>query len=86
MIINSMESECSQFPISDYDALEREVASTREHLRTLEPRYAALTEQLDRITAPSQLCNENLSASTAGASSSVISSSRNIRVLGSTMP
>jgi hypothetical protein len=36
--------------MADYDALEREVSSTRERLKLLEPRYAAMTEQLDRIT------------------------------------
>jgi hypothetical protein len=52
MITNSTSSECSQFPIRDYDALERELASMRQRLQALEPRFAAMTEQLDRITAP----------------------------------
>ena len=51
MNTDPMESECAWFPIGDYDALEREVSSTRERLKVLEPRYAALTEQLDRITS-----------------------------------
>jgi hypothetical protein len=46
------ESQCAQFPMNDYDALEREVCSTRERLKILEPQYAAMTEQLDRITSP----------------------------------
>jgi hypothetical protein len=46
------EGECARFPINAYDALEREVSSTRERLKVLEPRYAAMTEQLDRVTSP----------------------------------
>jgi hypothetical protein len=45
-------SDCAQFPISDYDALEREVSSMRARMRLVEPRYEAMTEQLDRITTP----------------------------------
>jgi hypothetical protein len=48
----SIDGECTQFPMSDYDALEREVSSMRERLKALEPRYVAMTEHLDRITAP----------------------------------
>jgi hypothetical protein len=48
----SIVGECAQFPMHDYDALEREVSSMRERLKVLEPRYAAMTEQLNRITAP----------------------------------
>lgn len=49
----STETECAQFPIADYEAIEREVCSLRTRLTTLEPRYAVLTEQLDRVTRPS---------------------------------
>jgi hypothetical protein len=52
MITDSVECECGRFPIADYEALEREVSSMRERLNVLEPRYAAMTEQLDRITSP----------------------------------
>jgi len=48
----STEAECAQFPIADYEAIEREVCSLRTRLTTLEPRYAALTELLDRVTRP----------------------------------
>jgi hypothetical protein len=47
-----IEGECARFPMRDYDALERELNSMRERLTVLEPRYAAMTEELDRITEP----------------------------------
>jgi hypothetical protein len=52
MNTDPMENECARFPIGHYDALERELSSTRERLKVLEPRYAAMTERLDRITSP----------------------------------
>ncbi len=52
MITDPMESECARFPIGDYDELERALSSTRERLKVLEPRYAAMTERLERITSP----------------------------------
>jgi hypothetical protein len=48
----STETDCAHFPIADYETLEREVSSLRTRLTTLEPRYAALTELLDRGTLP----------------------------------
>jgi hypothetical protein len=48
------EGDCTRFPIRDYDQLEADLNAVRNLLKTLEPRHAAMTADLERITRPRQ--------------------------------